>query len=180
MSAYLALLRGINVSGNKRVPMAELRALAGELGWGGARTFIASGNLVFEAKGTTTALEGKLERALAKHFGFPVEVLVRSAADWRALVGANPLQALARKDPAHVLLALPKAALREEAAAELAERAQGAERVAAAGGALWIHYASGVARSKLTPALLDRCAGSTVTARNWRTVLELEAMLGEA
>jgi uncharacterized protein (DUF1697 family) len=132
---------------------------------------------VFEAAGKAAALEKALERALAQHFGFEVPTLVRDAATWRALVAANPLARLATADPAHLLVALAQKKLRAEALAELGERAQGAERLELAADALWIHYAAGIARSKLTPALLDRCAGSTVTARNWRTVLELERML---
>ena len=177
MTRFVALLRGINVGGTRKVPMAELRALAEELGFGGVATFIQSGNLVFAANGKESALEAKLERAIAEHFGFEVPTLVRDAKGWSALVRANPLRALAERDPAHLLLGLTKMKPRKEAATELRERAQGAERVELAGGALWLHYAAGIARSKLTPALLDRCAGSTVTARTWRTVLELERLL---
>jgi uncharacterized protein (DUF1697 family) len=176
LTYFIALLRGINVAGQKRVPMAELRALAEELGWSEVATYIQSGNLVFSAAGTAAKHEAALERALARHFGFAVETLVRDARAWRALVSANPLPKLAEQDPAHLLVGLAKQKLRKEALAELRARAQGAERVEVAAGAFWIHYAGGVARSKLTPAYLDRCAGSTVTARNWRTVLELERM----
>jgi uncharacterized protein (DUF1697 family) len=177
MPRFVALLRGINVGGNKKVPMAEVRSVAEELGYSEVATYIQSGNLVFTSAGSAAKHEAALERALAKHFGFEVETLVRDARTWSALLEANPLVELAEKDPAHLLVGLAKAALRKEAVSELRQRAQGAERVEAAGGALWFHYAAGIARSKLTPALLDRCAGSTVTARNWRTVLELERML---
>lgn len=157
--------------------MAELRARAEELGFAQVATYIQSGNLVFTAAGTAKKHEAALERALAKHFGFAVEVLVRDVKSWRALVAANPLAKLAEQDPAHVLVGLAQQKLRKEALVELRTRAQGAERVELAADTLWIHYAAGIARSKLTPAFLDRCAGSTVTARNWRTVLELEHML---
>lgn len=177
MGRFVALLRGINVGGNRKVPMAELRALAEELGWSEPRTYIQSGNLVFGARGKAQALEQRLEQGLEERFGFAVPVVVRDERAWRALVQANPWPALAEKDPAHVLAGLAQAAIRRSAAAELAERAQAPERVALAGGALWLHYATGIARSKLTPALLDRCAGSSVTARNWTTVLELASML---
>lgn len=177
MTRFLALLRGINVGGNKKVPMAELRALAETLGCTEVATYIQSGNLVFTASGNAAKHEAALERALAKHFGFPVETLVRDARAWNAIVAANPLAKLAQQDPAHLLVGLAKEPLRKQALAELREKAQGAERVELAGGALWLHYAAGVARSKLTPAVLDRCAGSTVTARNWRTAQELARLL---
>lgn len=178
MTRFLALLRGINVGGNKKVPMAELRTLAEKLGHTAVATYIQSGNLVFTASGSAAKHEAALERALAQHFGFPVETLVREAQAWNAILAANPLGKVAEKDPAHLLLGLAKEPLRKQVLAELREKAQGAERVEVAGGALWLHYATGVARSKLTPAVLDRCAGSTVTARNWRTAQELARMLG--
>jgi len=177
MTRFVALLRGINVGGNKKVPMAELRTLTEGLGCTEVATYIQSGNLVFTSAGSAAQHEAALERALVKHFGFPVETLVRDAKAWSALIAANPLAKLTEKDPAHVLVGLSKEPLRKEALAELRERAQGDERVELAGGALWLHYAAGVARSKLTPAVLDRAAGSTVTARNGRTVQELARML---
>lgn len=178
MTRFVALLRGINVGGTRKLPMAELRTQAGKLGWRDVATYIQSGNLVFTATGKAPALEAELETALARHFGFEVPTLVRSAREWNALVAANPLPELAEADSAHLLVGLTKAKPRKEALAELRARAQGKERVELAGGALWLHYADGVARSKLTPAVLDRCVGSTVTARNWRTVQELASMLG--
>ena len=177
MTRFVALLRGINVGGTRKLPMAELRTQAGKLGWRDVATYIQSGNLVFTATGKAPALEAELETALARHFGFEVPTLVRSAREWSALVAANPLPELAEADSAHLLVGLTKAKPRKEALAELRARAQGKERVELAGGALWLHYADGVARSKLTPAVLDRAVGSTVTARNWRTVLELERLL---
>lgn len=177
MTRHVALLRGINVGGTRKVPMAELRALAQALGFTAVDSYIQSGNLLFEASGKASTLEARLERAIATHFGFEVPTLVRDARQWRALVAANPLAKLAQQDPAHVLVGLAKAKLRREALPELRARVQAPERVELAADALWIHYAAGVARSKLTPAFLDRCAGSTVTARNWRTVLELERLL---
>ena len=177
MPRFVALLRGINVGGNRKVPMAELRALAEELGLGEPSTYVQSGNLVFAARGQAPSLEARLEKGLEERFGFEVPVVVRDAAAWRALLAGNPWPALAREDPAHLLAGLAKAPLPKAAAGELLERAQGKERVALGGGALWIHYAAGIARSKLTPALLDRCAGSSVTARNWRTLTELASLL---
>lgn len=179
MTVLLGLLRGVNVGGHKRVPMAELRELCAELGFERARTYIQSGNVVFSSRLRPGAAETRLAAGLERRFGFPVDVVVRTAQQWRAHVRSNPLRELAASDPSHVLLALARQPVPPAAAAELQERAQGGERVAAAGGALYIHYAGGVARSKLTPALIDRCAGASVTARNWRTVLELGRLARE-
>ena len=71
----VALLRGINVGGNRKLPMAELKALAAELGLNDPRTYVASGNLVFESGLSGETLEKKLEAAIEKEFGFSVDVI---------------------------------------------------------------------------------------------------------
>jgi uncharacterized protein (DUF1697 family) len=170
---YIALLRGINVGGHKTIPMSDLRALAAEIGWDHAQTYIQSGNLVFAASGRASVLETQLEQAIEGHFQLSVPVIVRAAADWARYAEDNPFPEAVKSGPNHVLLALCKAPPRPGAAFALQERADGGERVVQAGDALWIHFAGGIGRSKLSPAVLDRIAGSPVTARNWTTVLKL-------
>ena len=173
---WIGLLRGVNVGGRGRVPMAELRALCAGLGWRDVATYIQSGNLVFAAEGKAAALEAELETALAERMRVETAVLVRSAAGWKRLIALNPFDKASGKEPNRVLLGLSKAGLRPGAAAALQAKAAGGERVEAAGGALWFHYPEGVGRSKLSPSLIDRLAGSPVTARNWRTVVKLGEM----
>jgi uncharacterized protein (DUF1697 family) len=129
MGRFVALLRGINVGGKHRVPMAELRALAEELGLTRVRTYVQSGNLVFAAGRKAGALEAKLERGIEERFGFEVPVFVRDAAAWSALRAPNPWPALAARDPANLLVALTKSAPRPAAASALKEHARGSERV---------------------------------------------------
>lgn len=178
MTTFIALLRGINVGGHRPVPMAELRVLCGELGLADAQTYIQSGNLVFAATGTARALEARLEQAIAGRFGFAVDVLVRGAAQWPGYVAGNPMPEAAEAQPNLVLLGLSKSPPRPDAVAALRERAAAGERVEAAGEALWFHFPQGSARTKLTPAAIDRAVGSPVTTRNWRTVQKLAEMAG--
>jgi uncharacterized protein (DUF1697 family) len=175
MARLIALLRAVNVGGRK-LPMAELRALCGELGWADIETYIQSGNVVFRAPGKTDAQEKKLEEAIKDRFGLDVPVIVRTAAQWAAYVGANPFPKVAGDEPNRLQLLVSKRPPRTDAAEKLNERAQAGEKVEAAGGALWFHYPEGVARSKLTPALIDRACGSPSTGRNWRTVVTLKEM----
>ena len=177
MGGFIALLRGINVGGHAKVPMAELRALAEGLGWEDVRTYIQSGNLAFEAKGKAPALETALEQALGGHFGFAPAVIVRSAADWGAFDRANPFPKESAAEPNRVMIGLSKQKPRAGAAEALEERAAAGERVREAAGALWFHYPQGAGTSKLTPGLIDRLVGSPLTARNWRTFLKLKEML---
>jgi uncharacterized protein (DUF1697 family) len=178
MPVHVALLRGINVGGGNTIKMAELRALADELGWKHAETYIQSGNLVFEAAGERGDLEASLETGIRRRFALDIPAIVRAADEWPALVAANPFPEEAAAEANRLMLLLSKQPPAPEAAAALQERAQDGERVATAGGALWIHYANGAGRSKLAPALIDRLVGSPATARNWRTVLKLGEMLG--
>lgn len=178
MTTCIGLLRGINVGGNRMVPMARLRELCEGIGWCDVQTLIQSGNLVFTAKGGTGALEAAVEQAVAKHFGFHVDIAVRSAKQWAVAMRSNPFREATAADPGHVLMGVSKAKLQPTAVAQLQERASKRERVAAAGNVLWFHFADGVGRSKLTPAVIDRAAGSPVTARNWNTVQRLGEMAG--
>jgi uncharacterized protein (DUF1697 family) len=178
LRTFIALLRGINVTGRNKIPMAELRALCDEIGWRSVRTYIQSGNVVFAAAGEAVGLEAELEGAIEGRFGLSIPVLVRAADDWPAYVAGNPFPDASQREPGRVALALAKAPPKPDAAERIGERARDGERVALVGDALWIHYPNGAGRSKLSPALLDRLAGSPVTARNWRTVLKLAEIAG--
>lgn len=177
LNTYIALLRGINVSGRNKIPMAELRSLCAEVGLHGAQTYIQSGNIIFQADTTSVALETTLEQAIERRFGFSIAVIVRMSADWPTYVTGNPFPNESQNQPNLVMLALSKSPLKAGAVEGLRERATNGEQIAQVGDALWIHYANSVQGSKLSPALFDRLAGSPVTARNWRTVLKLNDML---
>jgi len=174
MGTNVALLRGINVGGHRRVPMAQLRGVAEEIGLARPRTLIASGNLVFESEVAPEELERRIESAIAERFGFPVDVIVRTDEQWRAYVAANPFPEEGAADPAKLMMVIGKAPAGEREAAALLPYASGDERVASAGDALWLWFAQGAGRSRLGAAP----AGSGIwTARNWNTVLRLREMV---
>ena len=171
----VALLRGINVGGHNKVPMARLRATITQLGFRDVRTYIQSGNVVFA--GASTGAEAKVEHAIADAFGFPVPVIVRPAT---ALANAEPQcpfadAAIERPNLVHIGFAKQKFA--RTAATATADYCRNGERVAVRGQCIWVDYAGGVARSKLTPAVLDRAFGSSVTMRNIKTLRAIVAML---
>jgi uncharacterized protein (DUF1697 family) len=173
MGKRVALLRGINVGGGRRVPMAELRAVAEGLGLQEVRTFIASGNLLFSSPEAPAALEARLEPALAEHFGFAVDVMVRTAEQWQAAIAANPFPAEAEGAPKFLMLYARKEARAEEAVPALSARAAAEEKVMGRGDMIWIFFGNGGGRSKLAagpkPGLW--------TGRNWRSVLAIGEML---
>jgi uncharacterized protein (DUF1697 family) len=175
-ATFIALLRGINVSGRNKIPMLELRSLCGEIGWRDVQTYIQSGNLVFKASGPPARLEVELERALEGRFGLSIHTIVRAATDWPAYVKSNPYPGESKTEPNRVMLALSKIPPKQEAVEKLRERLAKGEHIVQVADALWLHYGGGVAKSKLSPALLDRLVGSPVTTRNWRTVLKLNEL----
>ncbi len=179
MTRFTALLRGVNVGGNKGVPMSELKAVATALSLGEPRTLLQSGNLVFRADDQNTAeLERRLEAGIAERIGVTTAVCVRSAAEWGRLVEANPFPEAAGEDPSHLLLIAFKSPPKPGGPEALAAVYDGPELVRVAEGHAYIVYPEGIGRSKLTPALLGRHLGQG-TARNWNTVLKLQDMLAE-
>ncbi|MEO0425123.1 MAG: DUF1697 domain-containing protein [Pseudomonadota bacterium] len=174
---YLALLRGVNVGGHHKLPMAELRAALSESPLGEVKTYIQSGNVLCLSSLTASGVERQLAKTLEESFSFKVPVLVRDADQWRTLLGANPFAEQAQAAPNRVQVGIAKAPLAADAAEALQAMATRGEEVVAAGEALWMHYPAGIADTKLTPARLDRCAGSPVTTRNWRTALKLQEIL---
>lgn len=177
MPDFVALLRAVNVGGRK-LPMAELRALAGELGFERPETYIQSGNLIFSAKGSDASLAARLEKAIEERFGLAVPAVVRKASEWRAYIDANPFACEKDVLPKMLHLLLAATPLPADAADKLARYATAGERIRVAGDALWIDYgANGAGRSKLTPASIDRVFGAPATGRNLNTVLRLQAMI---
>lgn len=176
---FLALLRGINVGGHRRLPMAQLREVAGELGWSEVSTYIQSGNLLFRAALDAESARDRLETAIAQRFGLEVPCIVRSARCWFEYEAANPMPEVASERPNLLMLALARGHLPADVGDQLQARAAHGERVVQTEEALWIDFGSAVANSKLTPALLDRLVGSPITTRNWRSVLKLADLLRE-
>ncbi|MEZ6018400.1 MAG: DUF1697 domain-containing protein [Planctomycetota bacterium] len=176
---WIALLRGINVGGHRKLPMAELRALAQSLGWSDATTYVQSGNLVFGAMGGAAELNRTLAEAIADRFGFDVPVAVCSREDWAryAQGGAFPEAEAARPKALHIGLPARHGVKVTAAMAQaLAPYCVKGERALAKHGALWVDFEGGISGTKVTPAVLDRVVGAPVTMRNWNTVQALAAL----
>jgi uncharacterized protein (DUF1697 family) len=180
MTTYAALLRGINVGGSKKVPMAQLRTLLEGLGHGSVTTYLQSGNAVFESDhGDEDSLAAELSQTIEKHFGFTVDVLVRDHAYLRAVREACPFPAaeLEGKQLHVTYFSRPVSAERFAAvdpAAFLPEEFRLGDR------ALYLYAPDGLGRSRLAEALAKPrlLKGLTATTRNWNTVVKLEELTG--
>ena len=171
---FVALLRGVNVGGHKKIPMAELREVATRCGFESVATYIQSGNLVFGAGGKAASVGATLEKAIAERFGHEVAVIVRTEKEWSRVCAGNPFE---EEEPNRVVAHLSRARPAREAVALLRGRARSGERIEAVDWTIWVHYPEGQGRSDLSPAFFDRAVGSPVTARNWNTIQKLAALL---
>jgi uncharacterized protein (DUF1697 family) len=168
VTAYVALLRAVNVGG-RQLAMAELKAVAERLDLVDPKTFIASGNLLFASTRGEAALKTALERALTEHMGKPVEVMIRTAAEMAEAAAANPFA----DEPGNRVIAIffdePPAAAAIDSAKNVAD-----ERLALGKREIYVHYPAGQGRSKLK--LGTRASG---TARNMNTVAKLAELARE-
>jgi uncharacterized protein (DUF1697 family) len=176
LTPHVALFRALNVGGRKATS-AELLALAADLGLEDARTVLQSGNLVFRSAGASAELEAEIEGGFAARFGFASDVLVRTGAEWRAVLAANPHVEFAQRDPSHLVVMALNSAPTPASVAVLQAAVQGPEAIAAVGRQLFIAYPDGIGDSKLTNAVIERRLHVRGTARNWNTATKLAAML---
>ena len=167
MTAYVALLRAVNVAGTGKLPMADLRAIAQGLGLANVRTYIASGNLLFESALGEDALKHALETKLEAYAGKPVAVLVRTAAEMAAILAANPFpDANGSRHLVYFLNAAP--------AVDMVDTVKGLqnERIALGPREIHVDYGENIRDTKL-----KFSAEKTGTARNINTVTKLLAMM---
>jgi uncharacterized protein (DUF1697 family) len=168
VTAYVALLRAVNVGG-RQLKMDDLKRIASEQGFESPRTYIASGNLLFRSNKSETAIKTDLETALSGHMGKPVEVMVRTATEISDAVVANPFST----EPGNRVVAI---FFDQAQGAEALKSARNVsdERLALGNREIYVHYPGGQGRSKLK--LAARAAG---TARNMNTVAKLAELARE-
>ncbi len=174
MTTHIALLRGINVGGHKKVAMSDLRNLLAELGFDDPRSLLQSGNLVFRSSARAgDKLEGLLEARAEKQLDLRTDFFVRTPKEWNAIIAANPFRNAAENEPSRLVVLLLKSAPSANDVKELQAAIVGSEVVRAAGRHAYIVYPNGIGRSRLTNALIEKKLGTHVTGRNWNTVLKL-------
>lgn len=179
--SYVAVLRGINVGGNNRLPMKQLLQIAEQrLGLEDCRTYVQSGNLVFRAgRAQRDGLERRLESEIEAACGFRCAVLVRSAAEWDAIVADCPYAMEAAAAPKSVHVFVLDESPSPDAVADLASRQFGEDRWHLGPHGLYLQTPNGSGRSKLAGSV-ERILKVSMTARNWTSALALQAMLHPA
>ena len=183
MATHIALLRGINVGGRNKVPMADLRAVVAGLGHTGVTTYIQSGNVLFTSdEADTEALATALEEAIASNLGVKPAVIVLSRAELAQAARDNPYPDEPNPKMVHAVFfrgPVPAGAAEaiESAQRRAAERGSGNDTARIVGRTLFLHTPDGFGRSELSLFLLGRSASPVAagTARIWSTVSKLLA-----
>jgi uncharacterized protein (DUF1697 family) len=173
---WVALLRGINVGGRNKVPMAGLRSVLEENGCSDVSTYIQSGNVVFTKKATDrTALARRLEKAIDDAFGVSPVVVLRTFDEIGSVVRSHPFG----RDSSKTYVAFLAKEPRRENVRELERLDVAPDRIEVAGSEVFLNYPNGLQGARLSGALLERQLGVPATVRNWRTVTRLAEMCGE-
>ena len=178
MPCYIALLRGINVGG-KTLKMEKLRASCDELGFGSVRTYIQSGNVLFESAGKSpVAIIKRVEEKILADFGFAVQVFLRTDKELADVVERNPFPRDKKIDQTklHVTFLLQDAPA--STAAVLESLAVGAERYHVSGREIFLYCPNGYGASKLANPFIERKLRVPATTRNWKSVNTLLTMAG--
>ena len=169
----MALLRAVNVSGQNKVAMADLRAHLSRAGYQDVVTYVQSGNVVFKAPAPPEAkLVADLERQIRKAFGLAVTVLVRTTEQLRTTRAADPFVKRGAETSAlyvTVLATKPTAAQVKE----LASKNVGPDQAIVRGREVYLHCPGGYGRTKLNNSFFERQLGTKATTRNWNTVTKL-------
>ena len=167
MTAYVALLRAVNVGGTGKLAKEELKAMGEACGFENVRTFINSGNLLFTSNLDEAAVRDRMERQVAEHFGKPVQVYVRSAAEMAGATARNPFgDDKPSRVMAHFIDEEPGAAMLDQARDVQGERLALGQRL------IYVSYGAGIGKSKLKlPAVKQG------TARNMNSVGKIAELL---
>lgn len=166
MTAFVLLLRAVNVGGTGKLPMTELKAMCEAAGFAKVRTYIASGNVVLESKTSEKQVKAAIEKKLQAYAGKPVGVLVRSAAEMAAVLEGNPFPKAAPNRTMAIFLDAPPPA-------DALEHAKGVanEEMRLGLREIYVHFGDGMAESRLKIP-----AAAAGTARNMNTVAKLAEM----
>ena len=165
MAVFIALLRAVNVGGTGKLPMKDLSDLCAKLGFKNPRTYIQSGNVIFESQLAEKAVRAKLEEALTRILGKRADVVVRSAAELQAVLKANPFPHV---EPARIGVYFQSDPVSKSQVAQA--KGPDGEDVRLGKREFYIHFPHGMGRSKL------KLPAGVGTMRNMNTVAKLVAL----
>jgi len=175
MITHIALLRAVNVGANM-LKMGHLREVLAELGFADVKTYLQSGNVLFNAKGTSARLAAIIEERVSEVTRLPVSAIVRTPPELQRIIAANPFAEEAGVSPRTVHVTFLAGTAPKATAAAIGKLQSGTDRWHAAGSEIYLCCPDGYGRTKLNNTALERALGLRATTRNWKTVTALHAM----
>ncbi|WDT75962.1 MAG: DUF1697 domain-containing protein [Candidatus Manganitrophus sp.] len=180
MLTFVALLRGINVSGRKKIQMADLQKSFETLGFDGVRSYLQSGNVIFRSRRTDAKkLASDIKARIGKDFGHDVDVLVLSAQEINRVAGSNSLFPRLGKDATLFHATFLFQPVSKADFEKLNLPAQPGEQAVLIGQVVLLFCPHGYGRTKLNNSFFEKKLGAPATTRNWRTVLALQELCRE-
>ncbi len=179
MNKKIAILRGINVGGKRKILMADLRAMLEKMNFSNVKTYIQSGNVIFDAAETNNLkLSASIAKAITEQFGFEVPVIVRTSEEWAKSVGQNPFY-----NKGADIGQLHLTFLSEEPKPEEKEKTESynyePDKFVIQGKDVFIYCDGKYHKSKLGNNFFEKKLKVNATTRNWKTVLKLLELCGE-
>jgi uncharacterized protein (DUF1697 family) len=176
---YLAILRGINVSGQKKINMQDLRSLFESLGMQNVKSYIQSGNVVFESNiDDKKALKAEIEASIEKQYEFHVPVELRTYLEWEAIVNECPFAPIdVETQGTKVLITFLSGQATAERVTEIKIYVHPPEQLIIKGKEVYLNCPNGYGKTKLSNTFLERKLGVVATTRNWKSVVKLHELL---
>ena len=178
MYTSIVLLHGINVNGQKIVPMEKLRALCEDLGLTGVTTYIQSGNVVCQcAKVPPYVLEKKIRAAIRDTFGFSVPVIVKTKEEWGEIISENPFVGKRGIDESLLHVTVLSDTPSRSAVDEIMAGEYGGDECIFSGKVAYLYCPNGYGKTRLSNTFFEKKTGLIATTRNWKTVLRLRELV---
>lgn len=175
MNTFIALLRGINVSGQKKILMADLRELLTAMGFGEVRSYIQSGNLVFTSDGTQRQIEAKIKEGIHEHYGWEVPVLVRTSDEIAQALHNCPFAEEKMKKSYFTLF---QERPEDDLMSTFREMSFPREEFVIDPNCLYYYCEAGYGKAKMTNKLIEQKLKTRVTTRNYNTLTKLVELAG--
>jgi uncharacterized protein (DUF1697 family) len=180
MNTFISMLRGINVSGQKKIRMAELRDLYVSLNLVNVETYLQSGNVVFDStEGDASKLAELIETQIETSFGYAVPVFIRDANDFQRIIDRNPFLNERNEDPAKLYVTFLYNAPSESKLSDLAIPNGEAAEFSIGDKEAFLLCPNGYGRTKLSNSFFERKLDMPATTRNWKTVNALYRVASE-
>jgi len=180
METYILFLRGVNVGGHAIISMTVLKAAMAENQLTETRTYINSGNVIVASEADKTALKEKVREIIQHHFGLSVEMIIKTKAELESIIHHNPFDPVGETDNSRKVVMMLSETIAEPKTDVIRADSRIIERFYLRGDLLFAYYPNGAGQSKFTANYVEKKLKVIATARNWNTLLKINAFINEA